>query len=70
MIQQEKINKYEEYKESELKMKKKSVTEQFDDGEDDSIDIKNGVYSKEFEKSLKKHEGINENETLLDLVQK
>jgi hypothetical protein len=30
--------------------------------------MKNGPYTKEFEKSLKKLDGINENENLLELV--
>ena len=47
-----------------------STTEQKDDYDDEEIDSASCVYSKEFEISLRKLDGIHQNDTFLELVQK
>lgn len=56
----------EEFKESEIQSKKSITSPAKDD--DEEIDSASCVYSKEFEVSLRKLEGINQNEIFLDLV--
>ena len=71
MKYQQQINKFEEFKESEM-LKKQSVSSanNFQENDYEDLDSASLIYSKQFEYQLMKLEGINENKTFLELVQK